>query len=962
MNRNLLLVALALRNGMLTEQQTVDAFERCCKVTDSPIEEWLIKRDWLSIHDTELLRQLLERRFGRSIDEQTIENADDLFESPAMQSVLNQLSAENAESIVTIPRQRSSHSRLANPSTTVSPSTAVTGDDKNRFHILHKHAEGGLGVIYLAEDRQISRTVALKQIRHSCADDPLYREKFKLEAEVTGQLEHPGIVPIYALGYDTQGHPFYAMRFIKGESLSNYIQQYHQALKSKSTEPVGTQLRDLVRRLIAVCESIAYAHQRGVLHRDLKPSNIMLGKFGETLIVDWGLAKPISDTLPAQAHPPNSQSTLLKLGSSDSDSKTEHGTFLGTLSYASPEQLQGELTLLGPASDTYSLGAILYEILTSKPPVTGKLTLGDALARIRSLQQDPLLNQLPKELKPLVAICRKSLAFDVNARYVDSLALRNELQNWLDDQPLQAMPDTIPMRVGRWTRRNRATTSALAICLLVLAVSSSGLAIIMNSNSIRETRLRKEAEIAREQATMAHQNTMTAAAANAREIGQFSQAVELMLELEKFRPLNNQEILLLARDHLHALNTSKVEPTLNLLNQANLTAEEKAEYQLILGDHLLTGRDDKRGLKLVREALNSKSLSEYDMIYAEALIAPTPTRCVTLLDQVLDAEPFHPFARIRRCLTNVVLGKLSSARLDAEFGVQAFKKDVRYRLLLAFVETVSGNIEIATKLIDQLEAESPELKPQIAAVRFIFKYQDFFNQINSMSSFEFLSKNTALMASAMQQLQSKSGPGIPSTGWLGSFYDVLPKSVFDVTLFVSSNDRQKSFVSAISELTPDNQLIRIGKFAFAWQEPNTPPEDLFQLGKATLDADPFNHSLRHTCLWSTIAALSLQMLEEGKRCEIQNRFIGLVAEALKYHDQEKRFNLSLGDPNYYWLVLMTNGFYGPALVLAEDQLKAANTEEQKQHWQKRITHTRDFEAEILGLVKDMMKELEPTTK
>jgi tetratricopeptide (TPR) repeat protein len=484
----------------------------------------------------------------------------------------------------------------------------------------------------------------------------------------------------------------------------------------------------------------------------------------------------------------------------------------------------------------------------------------------------------------------------------------------------------------------------------------------MNSNSIREKRLRKEAEIAREQATLAHQNTVIAAATNARRIGQFSQAVDLMLELEKLRPLSDQEILLLSRDHLHALNTEKVEPTLNLLNQSNLTAGEKAEYQLILGDHLLTGRDDKQGLQLVKEALSSKSLTRRDAIYAEALIAPTPTQCVSLLDQVLNGDPFHPFARVRRCLTNIVLGKLSSARMDAEFGVQAFSKDVRYRLLLAFVETVSGNTEIAAKMLDQLDAEAPELKSQVAAIRFIFKYQKFFDQINSMSSFEFVSRNTELMASAIQQLQSSSGPGIPSTGWFGAFYAVLPKSFLDIALFVGSNDRQKIFISKISDLTPDNQLIRIGKFAFAWQEPNIPHEDLFQLGKATLDADPFNHSLRHTCLWSTIAALSLQMLDEGKRCENQNRFLGLVAEALEYHEKQKQFNLSPGDPNYYWLILMTNGFYGPALMLAEDQLKVATTDDQKQHWQNRIKHTRDFEAKILGLVKEMMRELEPPTK
>jgi serine/threonine protein kinase len=155
-----------------------------------------------------------------------------------------------------------------------------------RFTILSHHAEGGVGRVPVARDEQLHRNVALKEIRPGQADDALVRQRFLAEAEITGQLEHPGIVPIYALGHDAEGRPHYAMRFIQGHTLKEAIQVHHQ-------KPTPLGLRELLQRFITVCQTMAYAHSKGVIHRDLKPSNVMLGDYGETLVVDWGLAKRV---------------------------------------------------------------------------------------------------------------------------------------------------------------------------------------------------------------------------------------------------------------------------------------------------------------------------------------------------------------------------------------------------------------------------------------------------------------------------------------------------------------------------------------------------------------------------------------------------------------------------------------------------------------------------------------------
>src|SRR5262249_15258683 len=155
-------------------------------------------------------------------------------------------------------------------------------------------AKGGLGEVHVAEDAELGREVALKRMKAGRADEPEYRRRFLREAEVTGRLEHPGVVPVYGLTQDDDGRPCYAMRFIQGETHHDAIHRFHETAARGTQEPGERRLafRELLGRFLAVCNTVAYAHSRGILHRDLKPANIMLGRYGETLVVDWGLAKP----------------------------------------------------------------------------------------------------------------------------------------------------------------------------------------------------------------------------------------------------------------------------------------------------------------------------------------------------------------------------------------------------------------------------------------------------------------------------------------------------------------------------------------------------------------------------------------------------------------------------------------------------------------------------------------------
>src|SRR5262245_664520 len=176
------------------------------------------------------------------------------------------------------------------PARSTPPAAAAPGSGAGRYSILFEHARGGLGVVYLASDRELGRTVALKEIQEQHANDPGSRARFLFEAEVTGRLEHPGIVPVYGLGCHADGRPYYAMRFIQGESMHAAIRRFHAADgKPRDATERALALRGLLKRFIDACNAVAFAHGKGIIHRDLKPSNVMLGEYGETLVVDWGL-------------------------------------------------------------------------------------------------------------------------------------------------------------------------------------------------------------------------------------------------------------------------------------------------------------------------------------------------------------------------------------------------------------------------------------------------------------------------------------------------------------------------------------------------------------------------------------------------------------------------------------------------------------------------------------------------
>jgi tetratricopeptide (TPR) repeat protein/tRNA A-37 threonylcarbamoyl transferase component Bud32 len=369
--------------------------------------------------------------------------------------------------------------RTADADRTATLSVGSATSDGQRFRILRPHAQGGLGAVFVALDEELHREVALKQILDHHADDPDSRTRFVLEAEITGGLEHPGIVPVYGLGSYGDGRPYYAMRFIRGDSLKEAITAFH-ADPARESDPGIRSLawRKLLRRFVDVCNAINYAHTRGVIHRDIKPANVIVGEHGETLVVDWGLAKVRGETEPGHA----SDERTLVPSSARGSAKTLSGSALGTPAYMSPEQAAGDLDRLGPRSDVYSLGATLYCLLTDKPPFEGN----DLGAVMRSVRKGDF--PTPRTLDPTIdraleAVCLKAMALEPEDRYATPKSLADDVERWAADEPVSAWREPLAARAGRWMRRHWTWVTGAAILLVtVTAATAVGLVLLGRKN------------------------------------------------------------------------------------------------------------------------------------------------------------------------------------------------------------------------------------------------------------------------------------------------------------------------------------------------------------------------------------------------------------------------------------------------------------------------------------------------
>jgi WD40 repeat protein len=358
-------------------------------------------------------------------------------------------------------------------------SDALVVVDRSHYVIMGEHARGGLGRILRALDRRTGRTVALKEVLPDTVDAAA---RLAREALITANLQHPGIVPVYEVGRWDSGEPFYAMKLVAGRSLRDVAADAGDASARLALLP----------HLIAVADALAYAHEHGIIHRDLKPLNVIVGEFGETVVIDWGLAKRVDGDEP-------SLGGAIRPGGA-ADHRTQVGAVMGTPAYMAPEQADGR-----PADarvDVYALGAVLYHVLGGKPPYADARTTEEVLRRVRDGELPPLARVAPGLPRDLIAIVDKAMARAPAERYPTAKQMAEDLRRFHTGQLVEAHDYTAWQRVARWVRRRRALVVAAAIG--VAAVAAIGVASVV--------RIVAERNFAREQQRLAERSSAEATA------------------------------------------------------------------------------------------------------------------------------------------------------------------------------------------------------------------------------------------------------------------------------------------------------------------------------------------------------------------------------------------------------------------------------------------------------------------
>ncbi len=304
----------------------------------------------------------------------------------------------------------------------------------------------------------------LKESRPEREGTEVVWSRFLEEARITGQLEHPGIVPVYELGTGGEGTgPFYTMRFVRGNTLTEATHDYHKARAAGTASPLD--FVALLNAFVGVCNAVAYAHSRGVIHRDLKGQNVVLGDFGEVIVLDWGLAKIVDGPEVA------GQELATLPGDPDDRFRTIAGRAIGTPAYMPPEQAAGRLDVVDKVSDVYGLGAILYEILTGRAPFDGPKT-ADILRRVIEEEPPPPHAVVPTTSPALEAVCLKAMAKKQTGRYPSVADLAEDVRRWIADEPVSAYPEPWTQRLGRWAKRHRTAVSAAAALLVTATVAA----------------------------------------------------------------------------------------------------------------------------------------------------------------------------------------------------------------------------------------------------------------------------------------------------------------------------------------------------------------------------------------------------------------------------------------------------------------------------------------------------------
>jgi serine/threonine protein kinase len=374
------------------------------------------------------------------------------------------------------------------------PGTATSKDSglPRRYTLQGTIGEGGVGRVYLGFDRKIGRKVAVKEIHLNVSGEKKkgLERRFVREAKITGQLEHPGIVPVYEVGRKTDGDVYYVMKYVRGRTLGDAV----RASRAEAPEEALRNRLKLLDKLLAVCDAMGFAHSRGIVHRDLKPQNIVLGAFGETIILDWGIAR-VARSKEEEGGVLEPEKVLKSL--SQDEELTSQGEILGTPAFMAPEQVDSRFGSVDRRSDVYALGSILYVLLTGETPYQRTEGLPSLIFALTGDEPSPSPEAVNKDIPPeLAAICRRAMQKDKEKRFANAMELAEELRAYRDGRLVSVYAYSRSELFRRFVARNKAIILA-TLFIVAAIVIGAGLSV---NFGIKANRAQKQATAAKQRA------------------------------------------------------------------------------------------------------------------------------------------------------------------------------------------------------------------------------------------------------------------------------------------------------------------------------------------------------------------------------------------------------------------------------------------------------------------------------
>ena len=514
-----------------------------------------------------------------------------------------------------------------------------------RYDILEKVAGGGQGEVWKVLDLEFRRCVAMKRIAATAAADAPAVQRFLAEAQIASQLEHPGVLPIFDMGFDPDGRAYYTTQLLSGKTLEDVWHEFAGARGG------GGRINRAVELLIRVCEVMAHAHSRGVIHRDLKPANILVGAFGDVRVVDWGSAYVLpsarQDFEAALAFPVETDRSRVVSDHPDSPLATASSGQPVTLVFAPPETIAGELTALAPATDIYAVGVTLYQLLTDRLPyhrADGSLPERTQLKAAILRGPPPPARSVNRSASPdLAAICQKAMAHDRGARYSTMEELAEDLHAVLEIRPVKARGNGSLIKLQKWSQRNFSYVllagGALALLIVVL---SSALGFKVQRDAARQSNLIRQAELA---ARGGHWREAIQSW-NAAEADGYADTIDLDLQ-------KAEAWTILSEPDRSALLLKRLAARSDLGSQRGSVLLRLGEHELFDGDQ--SAARAAHGVHLVQQAM-SAGLNQADRLFAKGLLADSTPEALELFHQVLQYAPYHHAAHQHSLSLEFLLG------------------------------------------------------------------------------------------------------------------------------------------------------------------------------------------------------------------------------------------------------------------------------------------------------------------